>query len=163
MSGGLVDLTGHRFGRLLVVHRIEDHVQPSGNKCSRWLCVCDCGAEAPAFSYKLRRGHVRSCGCLNRELVAERNRGRALQPRSDRVGYSGAHRRVSAVRGGASTHPCVDCGLPARDWSYDHADPEELFEEQRGRLLAYSMKPEHYVPRCKRCHNAFDRRLSVEA
>ena len=42
------DITGKRFGRLVVTRR--DGVNRHGD--ARWLCVCDCGAEHSA----MRRG-----------------------------------------------------------------------------------------------------------
>jgi len=39
-----------------------------------WLCRCDCGTEKIISSDPLRRGYSHSCGCLNRELSAERAR-----------------------------------------------------------------------------------------
>ncbi|EGD55184.1 hypothetical protein [Gordonia neofelifaecis] len=77
----------------------------------------------------------------------------------DIVGYGGAHTRVRAAKGKASEYPCVDCGHPAEDWSYDHQDPDERYgsDGARGRTpMPYSMDPEHYAPRCKKCHYAFD-------
>lgn len=60
MGGKLIDLTGQRFGRLVVVGI-------SGkNKYGEvmWNCVCDCGNTKVALGGTLRHGHVRSCGCL---------------------------------------------------------------------------------------------------
>ena len=37
------DLTGKKFGRLTVIKRDEDRIQPSGQHKARWLCKCDCG------------------------------------------------------------------------------------------------------------------------
>lgn len=72
--------------------------------------------------------------------------------------YSTAHRRVASERGKAVMYPCVDCGAPADEWSYDHADENELQQDHRGRLLTYSASPDHYDPRCRSCHLRFDRR-----
>ncbi len=69
------------------------------------------------------------------------------------IGYSGAHRRVTAQRGHANTHRCSDCGQPARHWSYDHTDPDEQ-RTQNG--WPYSVDPWHYSPRCASCHKRFD-------
>ncbi|WP_203754723.1 hypothetical protein [Cellulomonas chitinilytica] len=55
-------------------------------------------------------------------------------------------------RGPAQAHPCVDCGLPARQWSYAHADPEELIQDGK----PYSLDPWQYVPRCVPCHVRVD-------
>jgi hypothetical protein len=68
--------------------------------------------------------------------------------------YETAHDRVVAVRGLASTYACVDCDSTAKDWSYDHQDPDELTRPIKG--WAYSLEPEHYEPRCRRCHIRFD-------
>jgi hypothetical protein len=57
------DLSGERFGRLVVVRRVGSH--PGGG--SLWLCACDCGASCDVVSRNLRRGATRSCGCLKQE------------------------------------------------------------------------------------------------
>jgi hypothetical protein len=53
------DITGQRFGRLLVI-------KPLGiNKHGvyEWLCKCDCGKEIIVIGTSLRSGNTRSCGC----------------------------------------------------------------------------------------------------
>ena len=64
----LIDLTGRRFGRLLVV---EKH----GNKgkAVAWLCKCDCGSEVIVRGHDLRNGATQSCGCIHKEQLVERN------------------------------------------------------------------------------------------
>lgn len=59
-----IDETGNRYGLLTVkgaVHR--------GNSVW-WLCECDCGNECLRRGVALRRGYVRSCGCL-RDMTAD--------------------------------------------------------------------------------------------
>jgi hypothetical protein len=68
--------------------------------------------------------------------------------------YNAVHLRLGRDRGQAKTFPCVDCGERARTWSYDHADPGEIFDDL-GR--PYSLNQDHYQPRCGSCHNRFDR------
>jgi hypothetical protein len=68
------DLTGERFGRLLVLMRVEN----SKNKKSQWLCKCDCGKEVKITVDKLNSGVTRSCGCLHNELLMERSRTHGL-------------------------------------------------------------------------------------
>lgn len=62
----IVDLTGQRFGRLIVVGQ-------AGRKYSNvsWLCKCDCGAEIKLVGYSLKRGTTKSCGCLKKEFATE--------------------------------------------------------------------------------------------
>ena len=57
-----IDLTGKRFGRLLVLGE-------SGKvgEQTAWKCKCDCGGIAIVTGANLRSGNTNSCGCLNRE------------------------------------------------------------------------------------------------
>lgn len=73
----------------------------------------------------------------------------------DNITYLRAHRRLDSIRGRASSHACVDCGGPAAEWSYDGLDPDQKTGTGRS-PYAYSVKPEHYHPRCVRCHRQFD-------
>lgn len=59
MAGKLNDLTGQRFGRLLVKHHLEFI-----NHKTYWICLCDCGREVKGRSDQLLSGNTRSCGCL---------------------------------------------------------------------------------------------------
>jgi len=59
----VLDLTGHRYGRLSV---LELAGRDSRGR-ALWLCRCDCGAPFTAASGRLRCGHTKSCGCLRRE------------------------------------------------------------------------------------------------
>ena len=73
--------------------------------------------------------------------------------KENNIGRVAAHQRVVSRRGSAKTHLCVDCGLPASHWSYDHADPNE-FKDERGSPT--SGDPSHYQARCVPCHKRFD-------
>ena len=63
------DMTGQRFGRLLVLEESD----LSENRTVIWKVKCDCGVEFDALGTNLRNGTTRSCGCLRREATAERN------------------------------------------------------------------------------------------
>lgn len=65
------DLTGRRFGRLVVLQQIP-RPEYYADSCTWWLCRCDCGAEVKVRSMSLNSGNTRSCGCLMREKSAER-------------------------------------------------------------------------------------------
>lgn len=68
-GGQPLDLIGQRFGRLLVIERAEDHIDPkSGKHKTMWLCQCDCGNTCITRGNSLRKGAVKSCGCLHREI-----------------------------------------------------------------------------------------------
>ncbi|WNM68813.1 HNH endonuclease [Gordonia phage Soos] len=72
-------------------------------------------------------------------------------PRAEVVSYGAMHQRLTKDRGPASAHPCFDCGSPARQWSYDHSDPDQLYGP-----WPYSLDPNRYVPRCVSCHKRMD-------
>ena len=58
------DLTGQRFGKLVVVKRVDDLVQENGRRRVRFLCQCDCGGYIVTTRDTLVAGEVMSCGCL---------------------------------------------------------------------------------------------------
>ena len=59
LNGRTKDLTGQRFGRLVVREYIG-----SKDKGAMWLCDCDCGKEKIMSSKNILTNKVRSCGCL---------------------------------------------------------------------------------------------------
>lgn len=66
-----IEMVGKRFGRLTVIQESEVL------KCRSvaWVCKCDCGnITRPINGASLRRGATMSCGCLNKEMVSERNK-----------------------------------------------------------------------------------------
>lgn len=67
--GRLVDLTGKRVGRLIVLAR-----NGSVGAHPRWQCRCSCGAITSARGDHLRESLVRSCGCLSAEESGKRRR-----------------------------------------------------------------------------------------
>lgn len=64
------DLTGQRFGRLLV---LEPTGESNTDKSRLWHCRCDCGRETIVTTKALRSGSTVSCGC--RKLEAGRENG----------------------------------------------------------------------------------------
>ena len=61
-----IDLTGQRFGRLVV----EGYSHTKNGK-THWVCKCDCGKRVTVISDSLRRGKTRSCGCYRDEVSSE--------------------------------------------------------------------------------------------
>ena len=70
MGKGLIDLTGRRFERLLVLRRDTE----STKKEPYWICKCDCGTIKSIAGTSLREGRTKSCGCLNNEMRSERGK-----------------------------------------------------------------------------------------
>lgn len=63
----LIDLTGQRFGRLLVIKRVFNQ-----KKGTYWLCQCDCGNYKEVYGGDLKNGRTKSCGCLRKEILSEK-------------------------------------------------------------------------------------------
>lgn len=62
--GKVKDLTGQRFGLLVVVERAEDRIYSNGQHKIYWLCQCDCGNRKIIHSGSLKSGATTSCGCI---------------------------------------------------------------------------------------------------
>ena len=63
------DMTGKKIGRLTVV--AYSHIGAGGK--AYWECKCECGNTCVISGDKLRRGHTKSCGCLQRKMRKEGN------------------------------------------------------------------------------------------
>ena len=76
-----VDLTGQKFGRLTVVR--FDHKE-NGRKY--YLCQCDCGNFKIVSNHSLKSGNTKSCGCLHKEILIQRNKdNRIHHPENERL------------------------------------------------------------------------------
>ncbi len=67
--GKFKDITGQRFGRLVVLK----YLGQDKHSHSLWLCECDCGNETILPKCKLTTGWTKSCGCLHKEIVSKEN------------------------------------------------------------------------------------------
>ena len=67
-----VDLTGQRFGRLVAKEYMGKKKYKGNSDHPYWLCQCDCGNETIVNGNNLRRGAIKSCGCMSAELARER-------------------------------------------------------------------------------------------
>lgn len=68
-------MTGKKIGRLTVIREkpIEEYLNEK-RRCVQWYCNCDCGAQDILVDgIQLRRNHVVSCGCFNREMSIIKN------------------------------------------------------------------------------------------
>ena len=63
------NLTGQRFGKLIVLERAEN--DKFGK--TRWLCQCDCGNQKIINGTSLLRGLTVSCGCNKLEKLKKYN------------------------------------------------------------------------------------------
>lgn len=64
-----IDLSGKRFGKLVVIKREEN----ASNGDARWLCKCDCGKHKIIRGTALNHGLTVSCGCYHKQIVSNKN------------------------------------------------------------------------------------------
>jgi len=84
----LKDLTGRRFGRLVVTGRADY----KGEKI-RWTCWCDCGQSRVVHGSALTTGNTTSCGCQRHDTLTIHGRTRTKEYQA----WRGAKRRCYAV------------------------------------------------------------------
>lgn len=61
--GALIDETGNRYGRWMVIRRAGK--AKSGH--ATWFCRCDCGTVKLVIGKRLRAADSKSCGCYMRD------------------------------------------------------------------------------------------------
>jgi len=125
----LKDLVGKRFGRLVVIRRVDNDKHYN----TMWLCKCDCGEEKIIAADSLSRGLTKSCGCLNKE-----NNSHPLKP-----GLANMRNVINSYKHNAKTR-----GL---NWELT----EEEFEELAQQNCHYcGAKPNNVLNR-KDCNGAY--------
>jgi hypothetical protein len=67
--GGLVDLTGKKYGRLTV---LRQGAKVAHGGAAKWICRCECGTEKSFIGKLLRSGNTTSCGCFCKEAKSKR-------------------------------------------------------------------------------------------
>ena len=63
-----LDLTGIRFGKLIVLEKA-----PNQKHKTMWKCKCDCGNTSFVITSNLTSNKVNSCGCLRKEQLIKRS------------------------------------------------------------------------------------------
>ena len=122
------DLTGKRFGRLVVTDRAGSNQHHKAT----WKCVCDCGNTKIIVGNSLLSGYTRSCGCLHREAAAENGR----TSRASVTKHGGSHERLYFVWR-SMRNRCLNENYPRyKDWGgrgisvcKEWADSYENFKE----------------------------------
>ena len=69
-----LDLVGERFGRLVVLEMLD----PDKHQKTTARCVCDCGRLHIAEASSIKRGTVKSCGCLLSESRGDNTKTHGL-------------------------------------------------------------------------------------
>lgn len=76
----MIDLFGQKFGRLTVLK-----YEGAKNRRALWLCQCRCGKKVVVSGKDLRSGKTKSCGCLQREFVINKNTKHGFSKRGSNI------------------------------------------------------------------------------
>ena len=128
----LIDRTGERFGRLIVLARAGRN----NLKKVLWRCRCDCGKTVDVVSGSLVTGNTTSCGCFLKEAITKHggwnkssyNTWRAMMRRcynhkdKDFVRYGAVGVKVCSAWHDYSTF-AADMGEPVGDQTLDRKNP----------------------------------------
>lgn len=97
------EIVGKRFGRLVCLCPSKEQ--------NKWECVCDCGNKTIVATYPLVSGTTRSCGCMQRESISERNTRKRVRLAGQRFGRLVVLEDAEQTKNGASMCLCLcDCG-----------------------------------------------------
>ena len=164
---GVLDETGKRYGRLLVIGMAPvESTRRDGEAYhgAKWRCRCDCGKEIVTRGASLRAGVSQSCGCVGATKLGDR----ARKPK----GVAARNQAVRAIKRAASERklewslsddmvhslmgqPCFYCGQPPSNLSRHPEQNGECFYSGIDRLdNAVGYTPENVVPCCWVCNRA---------
>ena len=147
----LIDETGNRYGKLVVVHQVSDE-----RRGAYWLCKCDCGNEKIVSGTNLRGGYTSSCGCFLKSLPVG---GAAFNAVYENI-KRGAIRRGLALDLTKeqvrilSKKQCHYCGCPPKQVSKSYGRGDFIYNglDRIDNAKGYSL--ENVVPCCKKCNFA---------
>ena len=141
-----MDLTGNRYGRLVVVKRIG-----IVGHSIKWECVCDCGSVCSCYTHHLvtKKEGIKSCGCLKNELrqpdVMVCSKCGVSKPKEQFFNKS---------KSGTKHTTCKDCMRPIYCASKKARDKKVRYAA----LVAYSGRE----PKCKCCGEPIVEFLTID-
>lgn len=125
------DLTGQTFGRVTAIECFGRNKHGE----ALWLCRCDCGTETTVRGSHLRSGNTQSCGCRQRERMAETHRTHGGKgTRLYRIWESmkqrcqNSNRKAYRFYGAKGVRVCAEWQEfeAFRDWALAHGYTDEL-------------------------------------
>lgn len=161
----LIDLTGQRFGRLVVIERAEN----AKNGKAKWLCLCDCGNNTIVLGTHLNSGHTQSCGCIHSEVVcAVMNKHGACNSRLYRI-WAGMIKRTYNQQskdfgyyGGRGITVCDSWKndfQPFHDWAIESGYSDNLTLDRIDNQKGYSPDNCRWVTMKIQCNNKSNNRF----
>lgn len=167
--GKIKNITGQVFGRLTVISK--NTKMKNGDHHVYWDCLCLCGKKHVASGTNLRRGHIKSCGCLQIEITKEIRKKEVLENygQGSKSRAYGAYKTYCKKKGrefsitkeqflSLSQKNCTYCGsLPSNNTKAYNGVYENGSFTYNGLDRVDSTKGyflENVVTCCKRCNSA---------
>ena len=157
MGRKVIDLTGRKFGKLMIIKRSYPN-QRNGHLM--WLCKCECGIEKIVSGWHLKNGHTKSCGCLWKgkkkfhfDLASMRALMRNYKASAKKRGYSFELTEEQFAE--ITKQDCYYCGIkPNGIVKYKEINTEYIYNgiDRVDNDKGYTV--ENTVPCCKHCNIA---------
>ena len=176
MDSRVVDIKRNRYDRWLVLK--FDSIK---NRQAYWKCLCDCGTKRVVRGTNLTTGVSKSCGCLQRELAAERIRRRPHLKGKDHPCWKGGcpndneHRYDKWITflKEKGYDKCSECGYDKcfKAIDFHHIDPKlktykiskllrYVFNEKNKKLLLDEISK--CIVLCANCHRELHSKLEEQ-
>lgn len=136
------ELTGQRFGRLVVIERI-------GSRCGNalWKCRCNCGNIFETITSCLLSGSTKSCGCLKNDVIKEVHTTHGMTHARIYHTWQGMHQRCNNSKligyknyGGRGICVCKEWSefIPFYNWAMKNGYNEALTIDRIDNSKGYS-------------------------
>ena len=161
-TGKLINLTGKKFGRLIV---IEKSSIKKGK--AKWVCLCVCGKQIIAYSTNLLRKNTKSCGCLRKEKTQKLKIKHGLSSQAAYPSWCDMKQRCNNPEhnaykyyGGRGITVC-DRWLEFENFFEDMGErPKELTLERKNNELGYFKENCCWATRAEQIHNSRQTKLT---
>jgi hypothetical protein len=124
------DLVGQKVGRLLIVKYLGYR-----SKISFYECLCDCGNMHVVRTPALKRGLIRSCGCLRRDCSASHTAPGGVMDRRHHVTAFGRTQTISEWSNETGQHIATITARLKRGWTPETAVSKPPQQQRRKSVL----------------------------
>lgn len=146
------NVRGKKFNRIVPI----ELVRRRGKERIYWKCLCECGNETIVQTSDIVSGRIKSCGCLQSELVTGPNSrfynpGLTAEDRLINNRYVSSKENVSRWRKHVyekDGYACQKCGVRGGELNAHHMDAWHWCKERRFDIS-------NGVTLCVRCHKQF--------
>jgi hypothetical protein len=103
----MVDLCG-KYNRITLIEKTNERSK-SGKTIYKG--ICDCGEVRYLVGSSVKSGHIKSCGCLKREMVCKKNKDNAYDLSGTTVGMLTVIRKTGRIKQTQHEYECLcKCG-----------------------------------------------------